>query len=664
MFILKNLVNDSFNYNNDNLNEKPLVFHSDVLINMVVEDWKSLLLFIEVKNKTSSKFKINNKELRKLIWYVIESLAKNNLIERNVLFIENNVSQTVFNIKTLYKNIHSFTEIYYKPFTIYERNAEETYIYNEHYLSFKVLFKKNKKSEESFIFDINKTPIQNLLNTFIYIDRKLLTWVIREYCVEYGIVMQDIEENYEKTRFFLIEKIKNKDSKSIEETSKLLSIYQKIRKLNSILKENFDNKKIYFPIMFDFRSRQYCLSDISPTFNKEFRYCSYIGHYDKCPIQYNHVSDIVIENVLSQQFELLKQFPINLSHLNDKQKTYIIWLLISLVEIIKSKINKEIHVSEFIKIGINFINNENSFNLKYEDRIKFNYIKYVIEDIIYSISDKKWLISKDVTASCFQHLLKLLGAKNEDSYKWCNLKSLDTWYDTYAYIIDFFKKEVMKNFTYKYINIEEFNNLFNRKNLKKTIMTESYSAGLDTCFKYFKLSINWEDYEDNKKNEIREIFQKFYKYITEHNVLFKHNTKDLNNAIKDLNDEIEFSDGGKIALSYYKELYRDINIMVNYKGKVSRFTKIEKFLSNVIDKDKTQIARIANYIHANDASLARWYWNKKKGLVIHDCFLIDYKHITYLVSILNEGMRIKFHDAQVNKNDNEIDKIFSLFIVI
>jgi hypothetical protein len=49
-----------------------------------------------------------------------------------------------------------------------------------------------------------------------------------------------------------------------------------------------------------------------------------------------------------------------------------------------------------------------------------------------------------------------------------------------------------------------------------------------------------------------------------------------------------------------------------------------------------------------------------KTIAIHDSFFIDYINTTYMVSLINEGMRIGFH--HINKTNTEI--IFSIFIII
>jgi hypothetical protein len=75
------------------------------------------------------------------------------------------------------------------------------------------------------------------------------------------------------------------------------------------------------------------------------------------------------------------------------------------------------------------------------------------------------MISKDATASVFQHLVKILGGKTDQSYKFCNLDSEDTWYDTYTLVINDWKQQ--KKILIRKNEIDNFDEIFNRSNLKK-----------------------------------------------------------------------------------------------------------------------------------------------------------------------------------------------------
>jgi hypothetical protein len=55
-----------------------------------------------------------------------------------------------------------------------------------------------------------------------------------------------------------------------------------------------------------------------------------------------------------------------------------------------------------------------------QDYIEFTYYIMIIEEIEKNIYIKR-PISKDATASVFQHLIKILGYKNEKSLEMCNM---------------------------------------------------------------------------------------------------------------------------------------------------------------------------------------------------------------------------------------------------
>ena len=71
----------------------------------------------------------------------------------------------------------------------------------------------------------------------------------------------------------------------------------------------------------------------------------------------------------------------------------------------------------------------------------------------------------------------------------------------------------------------------------------------------------------------------------------------------------------------------------------------------------------ANYIHTQDSAIIRYILQVKPILTIHDCFLIDYMSITYLLALINEAMQIDFHNLDLNVKF-DIKKIFSIFIVL
>jgi hypothetical protein len=60
--------------------------------------------------------------------------------------------------------------------------------------------------------------------------------------------------------------------------------------------------------------------------------------------------------------------------------------------------------------------------------VEFNYYTKILENLGQENIIKRCLI-KDATASFFQNLIRILGAKDEEAKKIANLSSEDTWYD-------------------------------------------------------------------------------------------------------------------------------------------------------------------------------------------------------------------------------------------
>ena len=94
-----------------------------------------------------------------------------------------------------------------------------------------------------------------------------------------------------------------------------------------------------------------------------------------------------------------------------------------------------------------------------------------------------------------------------------------------------------------------------------------------------------------------------------------------------------------------------------------RITKQQTILTDTPDNDKIRIASKANYIQSMDASLVRWVLKKDLIISIHDCFLIDYLSINYFIARINEGMRIIYHDLNIEENI-KTEKMYSIFIIL
>jgi hypothetical protein len=134
-------------------------------------------------------------------------------------------------------------------------------------------------------------------------------------------------------------------------------------------------------------------------------------------------------------------------------------------------------------------------------------------------------------------------------------------------------------------------------------MTEKYGSKEHTCVKRFETQINIKNYSENKQKEIREIFIKFYNYLTKTtNILHKESSLIIDHFLnKEKDFEIILKDGSRANMVYYKVISKQLEI--NMFGKRKTFQIV--FLHSDKDEIKFKNAIRANFIHAVDASLVR-----------------------------------------------------------
>jgi hypothetical protein len=84
-------------------------------------------------------------------------------------------------------------------------------------------------------------------------------------------------------------------------------------------------------------------------------------------------------------------------------------------------------LQEFLILALNLIKNRNNL-LDLLDIIEFNYYFEILKSLNDEVIIKRCLL-KDATASFFQNLIRILGAKNDAAAEIANLKSNENWYD-------------------------------------------------------------------------------------------------------------------------------------------------------------------------------------------------------------------------------------------
>lgn len=665
-FIYKSFTtHDPLKYKQNEMEEKENVFlelanDSDSIINSVVSLLEKMLIWIKIKVQKS--YLIQKQETRlALIWFLLEMTKSKN----SILYCEKPIYPNkgmYFYIKEEYEinfNIE-LSHIAYEYSNIWNNRL---YLYSYHYTTVNEILRPNPRSNK-IIEKSNSLldSLNNILTNYVYISNERLDSMIIDLCKEYSIVEANIYEDY---KLFIEQYIKytRKGEKDwIKSLSKTLSIYLRIINLINI-RDNNKNEKIYLPPMFCFRGRTYFLSSYSITFQKELRYCCNWGKYENIDLFLTHPLLECIENELEKRHFLLKNISIfNFLNKKNKIKNAVIWIIVSIAETNKSK-KPSWTLDDFISEGISIIENwemlKNITDL--EDKIKIKYLINILKEIEKDIYIK-WLISKDATASVFQHSIKSMGVKNEESLKWCNFQSKDTWYDTYNFIISTWKKEYLGTI-YKYD--ESVDKYFTRKTLKDTIMTHTYGALKNTSLERFLKKIKEVFKEDTidifLEKKLIHFFKDFFNFLETKSSIIADSTKIMKKLLKDIpKEEITFSDETKIYLTYYKKT----TVQIEGKIKGKRITRQEIRLLNEKDLRKLSSSIRANYVQALDGSLVRWFYAMGyKGITIHDCFMVDYMSISFLIAVINQGMRINFHKLNTNINFKE-QSIFSLFIIL
>lgn len=617
--------------------------HHD-LSNKLYKNINNLYIFID-NLKKNINIKIDEKILYEFCIKIINILIEEKIIKEKNIWLEGKT----YKILIIENLINDYViDIYSSKFKIITKK-NIIYLCNNTFYSINEINKINFRSNKRFIIKEKSNVIKKLLNYSVMIDKILLKENLKLYCEENKIEMKNIEENYREIIKNLKKILEEEDTTAYKETCKIMSKYQKALIFKKILEDEREEIVYYIPFLFDFRGRIYKMSGLSPTFLKEIRYCLYLGYYDKKEInseKLNEVDKIIINYTkIIDENEYFKKFK------NEKMKIKIaiIWILISIGEVYKNEMKEEITIEDFINKSINKIEKGEIYNkMKYENNMKIKYYMKILDEIENNIY-KKRLISKDATASVFQHLVKVLGPKDENSLKFCNMDSQDTWYDTYSIIINKWKK-INENTINK---IEKKDEIFNRKNMKKVLMTENYGCGINTAWKYFKKEI----YPIEPNEDIYNAFIDFYKYISKENILTKENSYLIIDYFNKLEEKkITTSDESIIDFSYKKIIKKQIDSTYNKK----RFTNTIQKLSDKFDKEKFIISIRANYVHSQDASLVREVIKRCKIIAIHDCFMIDYLSISKLIEIVNQCMNINFHSIGIKNNK----KIFSIFIII
>lgn len=581
-----------------------------------------LLIWNIVHNQ--SNLAQNEKNLRNTLFKILTILEKDSFLKIKKIKSKNKTIKFLyFKTNEVYDNDYKVNTYEYKYFSY----NNKYYLYIDHFINIIDICKINDSSGY-FIKLYNDVIIKKIIKSSIIVDWDLYIELLNITIKNIGY--ENIETCLNKFQEIIEKKEYKKDKNLYEKLDWIIAHYNFYKKYSKY-------EYIYFSFSFDFRGRLYADHICSYTNSKILRNCI-ISKY----IDYNkHISNIdksKTEKILSNYTHLIN------NNISNDIKLLLIWVLISIGKLFKDKNKKKISINEFITIGINNLNNNNP-NLKLDEI--YEYVKYIkiYNEILENKTNKLYTITKDATASGIQHLIRILGEKNEKSFIYANMNSEMYWYDTYGYIIENF-------FIRNNIN-EEYTEIFNRKTLKKTIMIENYGATYNKCLNEFLKSINTVD-KNKPLTKIKEYFKIFFDDLrsSNENNIFFNNVDTYNNK----NLEINLIDS-TINLTYYKINKKQYSVIINKNRNTIQFNYIGK-----INKKKSKSSHKANLTHTFDSEIVRRMilLNNNPIFSIHDCFIIPITDISNFIDILNNQMK----KSSIINNKNILFDIYSPFIII
>jgi len=538
-----------------------------------------------------------------------------------------------------------------------------------HFSKIILLCRKNWHSGEIFNIKDDKY-ILKILSLKLYINKNSLIEIQKMILKSEKLKKEEIKErinecSLELKTVFNKEIIGEIEKQEIKKNQKYLNKLIDIERMSKMIENLKEEECKYLPIFFDFRGRNYFDDYLSPTFSRWTRISFYYGFYSNEEIE--KIDNSFIEPFLT--YEVLNIIKSVLKKFGIKEKKHtinaIFWLIIAIGKHFIDKSKIKVPLIDFIKEGFNYIEGfKDDDKIELKELIEIKHYLNIIKNLVKEEKIKKEVILKDATASVLQNLIKILGPKNQDSINLSNLGDTYNWYDPYSHILSQFKKSFeldKKEFTF-----------FKRSTIKKTIMTNPYSAGEQKCWEYFKKSVikEFNIKEDDQINELRDVFKDFYNFVTdffEELNFFKNSSKkiiDYYIKIAQKEKKIILSyDDSDVNFIYYK--HRTYYIDIKLDNKMRKTKKIKKIDCSKINYRKIYTSIRANIAHWLDAIFLRKLVNRLKNPIftIHDEFAIDFLNTDSLIilanEIANEDIKIEIPWDKSHKF-----KIFSIFILI
>lgn len=642
---------------------------------------------------------LTKNKIKKYVFNLVEELTEAKVLDEKIIKQKvKTIKLKKINYININKNKYFELEYYEQPFNIIFIN-NSLFLINSYIFSLKFAIKNNKFNSENIKIK-NFTFLQNVLSIPYFVENELTIKVKDEIIKttefiswekilsgdeleklkntsdeDLKLKLKEAKEKYENIKNIYSDKYKHiyvaykqadKNRKNLQKIyNKKYSILITLNifyKFFEELKER--TKPFYLASYVDFRGRIYLDSKISPTSSRIYRHLYHYGYYSEEELQLNNIklNESKAFNIIKNKFYIIKDLENESFKLfNLTKKNILLWLILELGKINKKNImkNGEIKLEDFIKNGYEIFLRKEIPN-DFEEKIIYLKITDALDSLLKNKKIKKTIIYKDSTASVLQHLTKLLGFKSEKILEIMNINAAETWSDPYTYIINLYKIRYP-------IKDERIIKIFNRKNLKKLIMTINYSLTYKSAIEYFFQEAN-DDIkkliaEDNSFTYklISEV-KKFYNYLkndVEKEELFE---KSSNELIKlwFKGREITTKDGAIIDLNYKKIIKKSIETTILGKRK----SMINYTISEEYDKRKTNIALRANLIHSMDSIFARDILSIEKIISIHDSFGISIAEVSFLIDLANTVFIEDSFKEKIIIHNKDIKKTFSIFLLL
>lgn len=653
------------------------------LINDTWNETKKFIIFYEISHKKYPTKEETFFDIKKLIFKSVEDMTSSKLITENVVRDSEGKTQKLKNIK-----IHSSTNflnnnIYLTPSTLI-RWDNKIYSVNTYYSYTHEIYKKNKLNINDELYESNNLGfLKNILHRRLFFDVQLGDIVIKLIENITGASESQISSGEHKKQK-KIELSKHRKITNFSENAKYMSdksfMYKKIQKDLSHLigfaefihfwnNWHYYMEGFFISFFLDFRWRIYSMGMFSPTNSKLFRLCLDYGVYSSQELE-------IIEKEISQtkswkiieekKILLCELLKIKLTKFKNYEIAGLFWSLIEIGKFFKSSLTKDgkVELNNFLIKGAEIYYTSHNLTDP-EDILSIQKAIWCIQEILDKSLYTKRIYFKDATASVLQHLLKILGKKNNDSIKYCNFTDNYNWWDPYHIIIENY---LSKNHDCK---IKQF---MKRRYFKKMIMTFNYSATMfknmeDTLSEIRKSDIFNALDETEKhlliKNAIEEIknFRKYLENSYEEEIFFMNKSSSIIDEWSADKDHITTFDKQKIKVNYYKTKEKRINTFTTDK---SRKTHVYYELTKEYDKIATEKALRANIIHSSDSQFSRLMLFKYPIISIHDSFGVDIFNICKFIDDANKAMNMRLIETRFKYVDDisPTDAFYSIFILL